>query len=166
MGKKAQVKFGESIGVIFIVFFIIMTGLIWYDKINTKSLNKIDQQDQENRAFEKYHYLKELDLIHVSERGIVEKELSLYSLLIFSNYSKTPAGKKYLEKRLSNSLIEMFVYENEQLSSGVPYLNITLYNQSSNREFKKSIIFVTYFPIKDFNKQIKIGKLKITSYIS
>ncbi len=168
MKKKGQVKFGESIGIIIIVFFVIMSSLIWYDKINSNSLNEISQDDQFNRAFEKYYYLKELDLIHVSQRGIVDKKLDLNALLVFSNYSKTPIGKEYLLTRLGYSTIQIFIYNSSGLGENSPYLNITLYNNTpkkNRRKIREPIIFITYFPVTNNDKKTEFGKLKVKSYI-
>jgi len=169
MNKKAQVKFGESIGVIFIVFIVLMSGMIWYNKINTQSLNKIHNDNQNDLAFEKYYYLKELDLIHVSKRGIVEKELDLNSLLVFEDYSKSNIGKEYLRNRLGFAEIKISIYDNQtSLKLNSADLNITLYNntpKSSTVKIKEPIIFITYVPVVDNNKKTKIAKLNVKSYI-
>jgi len=168
MRKKAQVKFGESFGIIIIVFFIIMAGMIWYNKINTNSIKKINDEDQFNKAFEKYYYLKELDLIHSSQRGMVDKQFDLNSLLVFSNYSKTPIGGEYVRKRLDYSSVIFYVYNtNEDLKLNSPNLNIILYNNTPTNieRIKEPVIFITYFPVENDENKILIGKLEIKSYI-
>jgi hypothetical protein len=88
--KKSQVKFGETIGIIIIVYIIVVLGFVWYNNTNTKSINEMFENDQRDRAFERYHFVMNLDLLHKSQRGFVDSEFDLNSLRAFSNFSKGP----------------------------------------------------------------------------
>jgi len=167
--KKAQVKFGESIGIIIIVFFILMSGLIWYDKINKSSLEDISKEDQQFRAFEKYHFLRQLDLIHVSQRGIVDKKFDLNSLILFSEFVKTSTGKEYAFSKFKKSTIQIGIYNNfDELNDNNPSTKILLYNNTPNENDKilENTIFRTYFPIlNSSSKKVLIGLVEIESFI-
>ena len=163
MRKKAQIKFGESIGVIIIVYFVIFTGLIWYNNINTKNLNELYEKDQKNRAFEKYYFLINSNLIHVSQRGYVDKEFDIYSLKALEEFNKNPKNKDYLDSYLGNSKVEITIYEKELQN---PQTLIIYDNSPTNTNLRiNSEIFRTLIPIKDtVNGPVYLGILELTKY--
>lgn len=170
MRKKAQIKFGESIGVIIIVYIIIMVGMIWFNSINNSDIQQTRNDDLKNKAFEKYFYVINLDLIHQSQEGDVKEEFNLNSLIAFTNYSKTQIGKKYLKKRLGEATITLDVYSREELLNGnIPSKKLVLYNvtPAKNKDITNTDLFRSLIPVHDeINKTNEIGILKITNYIT
>ena len=172
MNKKSQIKFGESIGIIFIVYIILMVGLIWYNGINNKDLKDLQENDKRDRAFEKYEYIVNLDLLHKSQRGSVDEEFNSISLKVFLNFSETEIGKKYLEKRLGESTIIIHVY-NQSSFNNINETNmqetIVLYNKTpaNRKEIIKKDNFRTLIPIQDpITKQNNVGLLILTDYLT
>jgi len=169
--KLSQIKFGETIGVIIIVYIIIMVGLIWFNNINNSDISDMSKKNLENKAFEKYQFVINFDLIHKSERGDIDEEFDLISLRALSNYSKTKIGEKYLSYRLSFSTITVDIY-NKSVFSGINDTNmqesLILYNKTpnSNREISDVIIYKTLIPIRDnIINENDIGVIYIKSYI-
>jgi len=169
--KRSQIKFGETIGVIIIVYIILMIGLVWYNNINAKDLEEMRLNDLNDRAFEKYYYLVNLDLIHVSKRGNVDEEFNLESIRILSNYSKTKAGNLFLKNQLSDSLVEIKVFNfssNNNYDLSTPVENITLFNSTpADKEIISVDKFRTLIPIRDdIERRNKIGILVISNFIT
>lgn len=164
--KQAQIKFGESIGIIFIVFIILFAGLLWYNKVNSSQLNSIYLKNQINNAFGKYYYIITLPLIHTSENGIVESYFNSYSLKIFANYSNSTIGRNYLFKDLGYAVITVKIYNKSGLKIINSYLNLTLYNRTPKGPLLEIIPFNTIIPIENQNQEIQIGYLNIKSYVT
>lgn len=161
MNKLGQIKFGESIGVIIIVYIVIMVGFIWYNNVNSDNLVEIYEKDQQNRAFEKYHNIVNNHLIHSSQLGYIDEELDLYSLYTMKNYTQTKEGKQHLNSFLGNSLITVKLYDINMNS----IKNITIYNNSKpeieyNLEFLRTLITVK----DEINEKNLIGILELVHY--
>ena len=167
MQKKAQVKFGESIGVILIVYLIIMGGLMWYNKINNNNLYEIYKDDQQDRAFEKYYYISNLDLIHESKKGVIQDYYDLNSMIVFSNFSIKEENKIFFSKQLATSLITLKIYDNnENLKKDISFHNLTIYNNTpEENDILDSLQFKTIIPIK-YEKTSKIGILSTNVFIT
>lgn len=169
MTKKTQVKFGETIGIIIIVYLIIMVGLIWYNNYNTKSLNELRINDLNDRAFEKFSYLNKLTLIHLTQEGIVNNEFDESSLIAMANMSQTKEGKEYFSKQLGKSTIIIEIFNSSNTNLTYYEKRIILYNNTPNTQ-KKIINQQTYkslIPVYDSkDKSIKIGYIQLTNYIT
>lgn len=158
--RKSQVKFGESIAIIIIVYIVVVSGFIWYNDINTKAIYKISEEDKKNKAFEKYLFIVNLDLLHVSQRGFVDEEFDLNSLKSLEEYSNTDSGRQYLDKRIGDAVVVVRLYNHEDLSSS--FLNITLYNNTPDLKIKTIENFKTLIPVVDeTNKKTHLGILEI-----
>ena len=164
MKKKAQVKFGETIGIIIIVYIVVVVGFLWYNNVNTKNITEIYEKDQKNRAFEKYHYIINLHLIKSSQRGDIDEDFDKNSILTMGNYSKTKEGREFLRKSLGTSFVNIQLLDD----SFSPYENITLYNNTPDLEKKRYEIetFRTLIPVNDeINSRTEIGILELINYI-
>lgn len=160
MKKKAQIKFGETFGVIIIVYLIIMVGMIWYNNINIKTINEMNQNNQKDMAFEKYYYITNSQFLHISQQGDVDQEFDLTSLKIFANYSKTPQGEEYIRKQLGESTITIELL-NKNLNSKQ---NLTIYNKTPAKTTNKEQ-FKTLIPVIDpINKTTDIAILTVIVY--
>ena len=97
--KSAQVKFGETIGVIFIVYLVIVVGFIWYNNSNSKAITEMIEKQDKQGAFERYDYILKLNLIHKSELGYIDKEFDKTSLDAMANYSQSVTGKEFFRRK-------------------------------------------------------------------
>jgi len=173
MDRKAQVKFGESIGVIIVVYILLMIGSIWYSKINNADLNDIIEEDQKNKAFEKYYYFVNYPYVHESKMGIIDGgRYDLLSLRVFANYSDSGMGRGMLKEQLGHSLISIKIFNRTNFNLVDFEEEITLYNYSYNmttnkyKSIKKNpyrTIVSVYDPV---NRQNKIGLLVLTDFVA
>ncbi len=167
MNLKAQIKFGETFGVMIIVFILLIVGVVWYNNINTKSIIEIQTQDKYDRAFEKFDYIKNLDLIHVSQRGIIDEEIDYNSLKVLEKYSKTKDGDEYLSNHLGKCTITINIYNYSTIYEGNlsnPSETIILYNSTypQTTTIKENIILTTLLPITNQQENRNdIGVLKV-----
>jgi phosphotransferase system glucose/maltose/N-acetylglucosamine-specific IIC component len=167
MNKKSQVKFGETFAIIILVYIILMGGLLFYNNYNENSLFEIKNKYQNELAFEKYNFIKNLNLIHVTNKGVIEDEFSLLNLLIFYNFSKTDEGKKFLEPSLENAIFSMKIYQFNETTLKYNFdketLNFTFYNKTPKNKEKYNIknfktISIVY---NEFNKTKEIAILNL-----
>lgn len=171
MQKKSQIKFGETIAIIIVVYIVLMTSLVWYNNSNKKDITAMYEQDQSERAFEKYTYIESLDLIHISERGITDNEFDKNSLIALQNYTKTKTGKEQLRKQLGNTQVTIRIYNYSGISDFKSYLNLTLYNNTpqdfnTNRLNYDIINYKTLVSVVDTNeKRTDIGLLEISVFV-
>lgn len=160
--KTGQVKFGETIGIIIIVYIILVVGFVWYNNINSKDIQKQLETNQKNKAFEKYNYILKLSLLHKSKLGYIDQEIDKISLETMSQYTQNEKGKEYFRKRLGTSTIQIELFDYEQNS----IQNITIYNNTPNNNKKfETINFKTLMPIYDGIENINyIGIIKIQDH--
>jgi len=160
--RFAQVKFGETIGIIFIVYIVLVVGFVWYNNYNSKYIDEQIEKQTKDRAFEKFNYLMKLNLIHKSELGYLNQEFDRTSLIAMSNYSNSGDGKEFFRQHLGDSLVVFYLYDIEMNSVE----NITVYNNTVDlsREFKVNN-YLTVLPIYDgINKTSYIGIVIISDY--
>lgn len=162
---RAQIKFGETIGIIIIVYLVLILGLSFYNNSNNKDLQELLESDQEARAFEKYAYIMSSPMLYVSERGNVENEFDKLSFVAFENFSKNPQGREYLRRQLGEALITVEVYTSQNFLDGEinDVESFTLYNFTENLSLESNVeVFTSIIPIYDsINKTYEIGVLQI-----
>ena len=168
MAKKGQIKFGETFGIIIIVFILLMSGLTWYNKISQKEIYELKEKDQFDKAFETFNYILNLNLVHSSQRGIIDDEFDYHSLLVFANYSKTESGKKLLNTQLGTGVIMIDIYNYTHIQNNdltrpetIILYNNSKYNQTRNK-IKRFENFRTVVPITNTQEnRVDLGILKI-----
>lgn len=163
MNKKSQIKFGETFAIIILVYIILVIGMVWYNNINTNSIKEMQENDLRDRSFEKYFYIVNSELLHVTSQGDVDEEFDLTSLEIFSNYSKS--NREFIRKQLGEATVIVELYDKDFES----IKNITLYDlryeNSNNKNRKNEERFKTLIPVKDtIKKETNIGILNVIIY--
>ena len=111
MKKKAQVKFGETIGIIIIVYVVLMLGLLWYNDVNSDSLDELYTKDQKSRGFEKYYYITNNHMLREAQQGYIDEEFNLESIYAMSIFSQSKNGSDYLDKFLGYSSVSIKYYD-------------------------------------------------------
>jgi hypothetical protein len=165
--RKAQVKFGETIGVIFIVYLVIVLGFVWYNSSNSKAIAEQLEKQQNEQAFEKYDYILKLNLLHKSELGYIDQEFDKTSIESMANYTLLDFGKEHFRKRLGTSRVDFYLYDINMNSIS----NITVYNNTpvsddpfNNRRFKQTS-YRTLVPVYDgVGKTSYVGVLEILDF--
>lgn len=166
MKKRGQVKFGETIGIIVIVYLVVVLGFVWYNNVNTKSINDIFEKDQRARAFERYHYIMNLDLLHVAQRGYLDVEFDLDSLRTFANFTQGDS-REFARSKLGDSKVDLKIYSLNYTngeSSFETFENLTLYNNTPSYRYDQQV-FTSLIPVVDTaSKKTYVGVLELTSY--
>lgn len=155
MNLKAQIKFGETIGILFIVYLVLMFGIMWYNGKNSDDIDELYIKDAQDRALEKYYFILYSDLLKTSQQGFQKNTFDMVSLIAFSNYSKTSQGSSFLQRRLGEGLITLKVYSSGSIfeSQNVAYEEIILYNNSpefrENSQLLRKQVFTSLLPVTD-----------------
>ncbi len=165
MNKKAQIKFGETFGIIILVYIMFVSGMVWYNSVNSNSILEMQERDKIDRAFEKYYYVVNLDLLHVSEQGNVDQEFDLVSLRNFYNYSKTNDAREIVRRQLGDSLVRIQILDKVGDKFKIVE-NITLYNNSLDEsDVKLKENFKTVVSVSDpITNDISLAYLEVIVY--
>ncbi len=170
--KKSQVKFGETFGIIIIVYIVIVMGMVWYNKINTNDINEMTQKDNLQKAFEKYNYMVNSDLLHLSQQGDVDEEFDLQAIKTFEEYSNSTQGKEIVRRQLGESTITIKIMSKDPTTHEFQdEEEFLIYNNTPNKNkkigngvFEKNK-FRTLIPVVDsIEKKTKLGLLEVTVY--
>jgi hypothetical protein len=159
--RSAQVKFGETIGVIFIVYLVIVVGFVWYNNSNSKSIEEQMKKQQGEQAFEKYDYILKLNLLHKSELGYIDQEFDKTSIDSMANYTGTPDGKEFFRQKLGLSRVDFYLYDIDMNSIS----NITVYNNTPVDQKFMQTSYRTLVPVYDgIKKTGYLGVLEIFDF--
>jgi hypothetical protein len=156
--KKAQVRMGETIAILFIFFMLLVVGAVFYVRIKSVSVSRDISEFQDVRAVELSQTISFLPEFQCTEVNVVEPScFDVYKLLAMETVSQEPENKAFYLRELGQVLIEVFkVYPPGGVI--VPYNNspgnFTLASQSN-------------VPIALFNVssgQYYFGVLRITTF--
>lgn len=170
MNRKAQVKFGETVGILFVVYLVLVFGIMWYNNKNSDDLRELYLQDAQDRSLEKYYFIIYSDLLRTTEEGYEKNSFDLLSMKTFANYSKTQEGKEYLQGRLGEAEITLTLYEGNSVwqGGGESYDELVLYNNSpefrSNSQILRQQVFTSIIPIKDVttnSEEVLVGIMRV-----
>ncbi len=179
--KKAQVKFGETIGILFIVYLILMVGLTWYNSINEDDIKELIEEQNEVKANQMYEFVLNSNFIRKSQGSESENLMDMYSLQAFYDYSQSLEGEDFLRKRLGEGIIKIYFYQLDHTNDddliiydldttnppGKQDDAIILYNFTRIGEEPKNfnIIRSTYPVEETLSGEIFIGVLEVNSYV-
>lgn len=179
--KTGQVKFGETIGIIFIVYILIMVGFTWYNSITQDDFAELQEDVDREAVFDKYNFIVQSSFLRKSQGTDTENVMDYRSFMAFYNYSQTEDGKRFLRSRLGEGMISIYFYEiNEQSQlvgvdldgeNGFNKIEDTLiiynYTRDDGSRLRKQENVLTTFPV-DFSyrkeKLTRIGVLSLQSY--
>jgi hypothetical protein len=174
MKKKAQVKFGETFGVIIIVYFVIVAGFAWYNKENSKSIEELIEDDKFERSFEIYYFVVNNDLIRVSQRGVIDDELDLNGLRAFEKFSQNTENQEFLRRQLGESTVTISIFDYNTIQNShlddVDFKHykgghIILYNNTPEG-ISDVEIFRTLIPVRnEAENRIDMGLLEVKVYV-
>lgn len=170
MDRKSQIKFGETIGIIFVVYLVLVFGVMWYSSENESDLQEMKADNSQQQALEKYYYIIYSDLLKTSQRGFEKNYFDLVSMEALADYSKSKEGKDYLRGRLGEGLITLKLYNGSDVYSTTPGeidKEFVLYNHSPEfREQSQLVrreVFTSLIPVQDDKKEgkIQLGVLRV-----
>ena len=171
MQNKSQIKFGETIGILFIVYIVLVFGIMWYNNKNSDDLEEMQLQNAQDSALEKYYYVIYSDLLRTSQRGYEKNSFDLLSIKSFANYSKTEEGKYFLQGRLGEAVITLDLYEGENVyddEAGDSFDSMVLYNNTpsfrENSQIRRSQVFTSLIPLRRVQgdeEEIILGVMRV-----
>jgi hypothetical protein len=138
--------------------------MVWYNNISTESLNKLYEEDQKNKAFEKYYYLVNLNLLHTSKNGFIEQTFDIDALKSMEELTKDEKQKLYYDQYLGNSKIQVKIYDLDMNQIEI----ITVYDNSIEEDRTSNTdIFKTLIPLRnEAEKKTYIAVLELTNYLT
>lgn len=163
--RKSQIKFGETFGIIIIVYIIIISGFVWYNNENSKDVRSILRNDKVERSFEVYYSIVNNDLLRVSQRAVIDDEFDLVGLRAFADFAKNE-GKTYLRTRLGESDVVIHLYDYSSVYTGTftPYESLILYSNAPTEDADKEV-FRTMVPVVNLiDERNDLGILEVTVY--
>ncbi len=164
MNKKSQIKFGETMGVMVVVYIVILLGFSWYNSIMTDNIVDLQNEDIKFRNNEKLEYVLNLELLKLKNRGNIKKEFDYYSLLAFKNYAsvRSEKGFKEVERNLGYSLINLSILNLDFSVNN----NIILFDNSLPlKDVKSQKIYKVIIPIRDEQElTTKLGIMQLILY--
>ncbi len=167
MLKKTQIKIGETIGVVFIVYLIVFFGGSWFLSSQNKSNQEFKETQALIKAYNIYNYVINHPFLRVTITGIIEEDqkLNYLALKTFSNFTnKSIQNELYYKNKLGDSLITINLY-NYTGSKLVNFENYTLYNNTkkySNKKYIGSKNIINAINIYDpSNKKVYFGTINV-----
>ena len=154
--KKAQIKFGETIAILFIFFFLLVIGIIFYVRIKSVSVGREITEMKDVRAVELSQNIAFLPEFQCTEMNVVEA--SCFDILKISAMEKVYNNHLgYYSREFGSIKIEV-----EQLFPPgeilIPYDNTPdNYTQASLSQIPVALYNAT-------SKKYSFGVLRVTAY--
>ena len=163
MRNKSQIKFGETFGILIIMYFVIIFGIKFYESYLKDNIEEIKEEDRKLRENEKFTYFSKLNYLKYSVSGINKYGFDLYSLEAYKNY--TDIYEDDVEEKLgyANATIYIIDINNSNYNLSVNR-TINLYENTLD-DFKSKIIYREIHPIRDMiNERNYLGILQVDFY--
>ena len=144
--KKAQVKMGETIAILFIFFILLIVGAVFYMNMTRVSVSRDISEFKEQKAVELSQIISFLPEVRCTEANVAEAGcFDLYKLIAMSEISKTPEGMFVYNREFETTKINIKVlypvhanwtiYERQKgnfTSASTMNIPISLYNASAD----------------------------------
>ena len=157
-GKKAQIKMGETIAIMFIFFILLIVGAVFYMNMQRTTVQQDISQAYELRAVELAQVISFLPEAQCTESNVVKAScFDIYKLIGLSNVTSTPEGLNLYEREFGTTTIRLVTIYPDKA-------NYTLYDNKL-KDFKSAPI--TRIPLMLFNTtsdKYYFGVLEITTY--
>lgn len=158
VSKKAQIKMGETIAILFIFFILLIIGAVFYMNIQRSSIGQDIQQAYELRAVELTQIISFLPELQCTEANVVKAScFDEHKLLALADVASTADGLFLYDREFGEVKIDILrVYP--------PAETIHLWNKEKP-DFTSAPI--THVPISIFNASSgkhSFGILEITVY--
>ena len=156
--KRAQVKMGETIAIMFIFFILLIVGAVFYMNLQRTTVYREIQEAYELRAVEISQTISFLPEAQCTESNVIKAScFDLYKLIGLSKVTQTPKGLNLYSREFGTTTIELIkIYP----GGG----NWTLYD---NQKAEFTTAPVTNIPIMIYNTtsdKYYFGVLKVTTY--
>jgi hypothetical protein len=162
--KSSQIKFGETIGVILIVYVIILLGFSWYNSITNDRIIELEEQNVKFRNNEKFDYVLNLELLRLKNRGSIQKEFDYYSLIAFEDYTKNKNGEGFgkTKENLGYAIVKVNILGS---NFGVEESIVLFDNQLEDDKIESQKSYKVIVPIRDGQEYTtKLGIMEVILY--
>ncbi len=161
MLKTAQIKIGEVIGIIFVVYLMLMFALSWFSKSSSETIAEMRERDAVNEAYDIFNFILNNPNLQYKVRGLTESShtLDLINLMTLSRNIKN--HREYYPRKLGYSEIVIDLYDFRNPSS--PYVNrIVVYNNTKKDLVNKKVYFNLMNVYSPLNKTFYLGVMKVS----
>jgi hypothetical protein len=156
--RKAQIKIGETIAIMFVFFILLIVGAVFYMNIQRSSVAREIQEAYELRAVELAQTISFLPEAQCTESNVVKAScFDLYKLIGLSKVSATIEGLDLYEREFGTTTItldvlyppgpEIVLYDNpleEFTSAPVTNVPIMLFNSTADKYYFGLLRITTY----------------------
>ena len=158
ISRKAQVRMGETIAILFIFFMLIVVGAVFYVKIKSVSVSRDISEFRDVRAVELSQTISFMPEFQCTEVNVVEAGcFDIYKLKAMEKVSNDSKNKAFYLRELGQVKIEI-------LPLYPPKATIVPYNNSPGNY---SVASQSHVPVSLFNvteEKYYFGVLRITTY--
>ncbi|MBT5021374.1 hypothetical protein HOK51_10150 [Candidatus Woesearchaeota archaeon] len=140
--KKAQVRMGETIAILFIFFILLIIGALIYFNIQKTTIRRDIAERFEASAVELSQVVSFLPEIQCTEKNVVEPGcFDLFKIIALSDISKEKQNSAYYSREFGQSLI--------QIKQIYPFeMSWTLFNNTPDKLVESSLFQI---PISIFD---------------
>jgi hypothetical protein len=158
MQRKAQIKMGETIAIMFIFFMLLIVGAIFYMNLQRTTVAQEIGQAQELRAVELAQTISFLPEAQCTESNVVRAScFDIYKLIGIAKVAATPKGTLLYEREFGTTKIKLIkhypsggewvLYDNpleDFTSAPVTNMPIMLFNTTSDQYYFGVLQITTY----------------------
>lgn len=158
VNRKAQIKMGETIAIMFIFFVLLVVGAIFYMNLQRATVSREITEAYELRAVELSQVISFLPEAQCTESNVVKAScFDLYKLIGLSKVASTPEGINLYSREFGTTTIrliklypsggEWVLYDNRKAnftSAPVTNIPIMLFNTTSDKYYFGVLEVTTY----------------------
>jgi hypothetical protein len=156
--RKAQIKMGETIAIMFVFFILLIVGAVFYMNLQRSTVTREIQEAYELRAVELSQIISFLPEAQCTDSNVVKAScFDIYKLIGLSKVTATPKGLTLYEREFGTTTIklikmypeggEWILYDNrkeEFTSAPVTHIPLALYNTTSDKYYFGILEVTTY----------------------
>ena len=155
INKKAQVKMGETIAILFIFFVLLMVGAMVYFNVQKTTFRREMTEQFEARSVELAQVISFLPELQCTEKNVVEPGcFDLYKLAALDYISKQEQNSAYYAREFESSLISVnLIYPDD--------VSYVIFNNTPVKYFESSSFQVPVSVFDAFNDASSFGVLEV-----
>lgn len=156
--RKAQLKMGETIAIMFIFFILLIVGAVFYVNLQRSTVQREIQEAYDLRAVELAQTISFLPEAQCTESNVVRAScFDIYKLIGLSMVTATPEGLLLYSREFGTTTIDLIklypggsnwtLYDNQKAdftSAPVTNIPIMLYNTTADEYYFGVLRITTY----------------------
>lgn len=161
IGRRAQIKMGETIAIMFVFFILLVIGAVFYMNLQRTTVHREIEEAYQLRAVELAQTISFLPEAQCTESNVVKAScFDLYKLIglsVVANKTLNPGGFDFYSREFGTTTIklvklyppggEWVLFDNpkeEFASAPVEHIPISLYNTTSDNYYFGVLEITTY----------------------